>query len=447
MTARTEHPGRTTSLLLLLLGVSFPAVQLVKTMVDRATTVRDVTGAVHFVSEGQAAQLLQLGLVVGGAAVAVHLGIRGLRAGRVSVSSWAVLALVVLVAEALRGRADTTTLVYAALTVVLLTAAGTLRLEGRDIGLVGLVVGGTAASNLVFAVLNPERGWATCRAEKCSVAGGLLRGYFPQENVLGVFLVTLLPAVAYVRHPVLRWGSVALVVVAVVLTGSRTATAAIVLGLWAYAVVRRRATPGRDHGDAAKVAALFPLGTFLVSTVLLVSLPDMALTGRGLIFRIVREAWRDEPLLGPGRESLYDAYYSSMANWYLAHEHGQAAYALNSAGLLGMLLMVVALVGIVRASWVSGGALPALFALVPALGFLTEPTWEVSARGPYLVSLLLTVTLTAQALRREPLPVPAAPAPGATREPVAPGGDAVGELRATLGPAHPHSRSDARGPG
>ncbi|HSP60067.1 MAG TPA: O-antigen ligase family protein [Ornithinimicrobium sp.] len=420
------------AVLVVVLAATFPLVQLVKTVVDRATTVRDATGTVHFVSDGRAAQLVQLGAGVLAAAVATHLLVRSLRAGTFQVTSWSLLAFFVLLAEVVRGRSEPSTLVYGGLTLLVLLAAGVVRLDARAVGRVGTVAGLTALSAVLFAVLDPVRGWAACRADKCTPAGGLLRGYFPQENVLGMFLAALLPAVAFIDRPLWRRTSLALVVAAILLTGSRTAVAVTVLALWSYAVVRRRATRSR-HGDAAKVVGALPLLTFVVSGVLVFSLPDMALTGRGLIFRVVREAWLDQPLLGPGREALYDAYYSSMANWYLAHEHGQGAYVLGQAGVVGVLLFLLALGGILRACWRSGGPVPVVFATAPALGFLTEPIWEVSLLSPYVLTLFLTVVLVSQTLRGDrSLPeslaqaqVAAVPAPGVA--PTAP--------RATLTPA------------
>lgn len=404
-------------LLILLLALQFPLVQFVKTAVDRATTVRDVTGTVHFVSDGSAAQLLQLGLSLASASVAMHLILRSLRGRSFRVTVWSVLALTLLFAEVLRGRAEALALVYAGLTLLVLLAAGVLRIGYQSVACVGLVAAGTALTNLLFSLVNADRGWAPCRADKCTVAGGLLRGYYPQENVLGMFLATLLPAVAFIRGSTLRRISLALVLLGILLTGSRTALAAMLLGGWAYVVVRRRAAPQVRQGDAAKVVTLIPLLSFIASGVMFFTLSDMALTGRGLIFRILREALAEQPLLGPGREALFDAYYSGMANWYLAHEHGQAAYIIGNAGVLGAILMLAALASLVRAGWLSQGPLPAVFALVPALGFLTEPTWEVGVRSAYIVSLVLTVVFASQAHRHEPVPTPP---PNERREPTPP---------------------------
>lgn len=426
-----EPPGAAAPLLVIVLALQFPLVQFTKTVVDHATTVRDASGTVHFISDGQAAQLLQLALSLLATGVATHLVIRSLRGRQFTLSSWSLLAAALLVAEILRGQAGPVGLLYAGLVLVVLLGAGVMRIGPRTIASVGHVAGGVAVTSLLFPLIDPDRGWAPCRADKCTLAGGLLRGYFPQENVLGLFLATLLPAVAYIRSVALRRTTVTLVLVCALLTGSRTAQAASVLGLLAYVLLRRRAHPDRMHGDATKILALFPLVTFAASTVMLFTLSDMALTGRGLIFRIVREGLARQPLLGPGRGALEDAYYTGVANWYLSHEHGQAAYVLGQAGLLGGLLMVAALASIIRAAWTARSALPAVFALVPSLGFLTEPTWEVGLRAAYVTSLVLTVCLVSHALRGEPLPVPP-PAAERRREL---------SSRATLAPASANPRS------
>ncbi|MGC5585148.1 O-antigen ligase family protein [Ornithinimicrobium sp. W1665] len=421
--ASTVDLGFTSSVLVVVLAATFPVVQLVKTVVDRATTVRDLSGAVHFVSEGRTAPLLEFGAAGLAATAAVHLVVRSLRGDTFTVTNWALLAFFVLLAEVLRGRSEPSTLLYAVLTLLVVLAAGVARLEAPAMGRVGAVAGLTALSVAVFTLVDPTRGWATCRPDKCTAAGGLLRGYFPQENVLGMYLATLLPTVAFIDRPVLRRATLVLVTTTILLTGSRTGAVVTLAALWSYAIVRRRATRAH-HGDAGKVVGAVPLITFLVSGALVFTLPDMSLTGRGLIYRLIREAWSDQKLLGPGRETLYDAYYSSMANWYLAHEHGQGAYVLGQVGLVGAVLFLLALGGILRACWASRGPLPAIFALAPALGFLTEPIWEISLRSPYFVSLFLTVVLVSRSLHRDargehslggaPALRPASPRPSST---------------------------------
>lgn len=380
--------------------------QFARTAIDGATTVRDVTGTVHFVSDGRTGQFLLLVVCLTGAATAVHLLVRSVSQGQLSLGPWAVLAMVVLVAEMLRPERSPINLFYAAITVLVVIAASHLELTPRQLSRVGWVTVATAVSLLLYSAAFPERGWAPCRPDKCSPAGGLLVGYFPQENVVAMFLAALTPSLAYIRRPVPRHLAVLLVVACVLLTGSRTSVAALLLGIWSYVILRRRAHPDRQHGDASMVVGVFPVVAFAASAYMLFTLTDRSLTGRGLIFRIVREAWARQPLLGPGRGALEDAYYSSVVNWYVAHEHGQAAYILAQAGLLGGVALLVALLGIATACALGRGPLPAVFALVPALGFLTEPTWEITVRSPYFATLALTIAFCAATFRGDPVPSP-----------------------------------------
>lgn len=404
-------------ILLVLLALTYPLVQLTRTALDGVRTVRDVTGAVHFVSDGRAGPMLLLTLSLLAGLLAGHLVLSAWRRGGFVLGVWALLALVVLVAEGLRPDRDVVGLGYAGLTLLVLLAAPLLRPSQAWLARMGAVLIATAGSLLLYAVAVPGQGWAECRPDKCTVAGGLLVGYYPQENVVGMFLAALLPTVAFIRRSWARRTGLLLVVVTILLTGSRTAMAATLLALWAYAVLRRRSDPTRHHGDLAKVVGVLPLLSLAVSTMLVFTLSDLSLTGRGLIFRIVREGWQSSPMLGPGRSVLEDAYYASTVNWYLAHEHGQAPYLLAETGLVGLLLGFVALIVLAVACWVARGPVPAVFALVPALGFLTEPTWEITLRSPYVASLVLTVALVAAALRHSPLP---APAPALTTGPSVP---------------------------
>lgn len=149
-----------------------------------------------------------------------------------------------------------------------------------------------------------------------------------------------------------------------------------------------------------------PFGGFILSLVLVFILPDQALTGRGYIFDIVRRGWEEAPLLGPGRGALLEAYEPSASIWLSPHEHSQAAYVLAEGGGLGLVVFAVALLGIAAACWRTKGPLPAIFAFVPALGFLIEPIWEFSLQSLCFVSLLLTAALQRQSQRAGPLPVP-----------------------------------------
>jgi hypothetical protein len=264
----------------------------------------------------------------------------------------------------------------------------------------------TVVSLLLYATMVPEVGWAACRPDKCSPTGALLAGYFPQENMVGMYLATLLPTLAYLRRTWWRRISLILVLSCLVMTGSRTSLAAAALALLGYVFLRRRADPQRQHGDAAKLLGLVPLGGFFLSLALIFVLPDQGFTGRGYIFAIVLRAWENAPLLGPGRGILRVAYETSSSIWLSPHEHGQAAYIMAESGLLGLVIFSVALLGIAGACLRSGGPLPAVFALAPTVAFLTEPVWEFSLLALCFVTLLLTAALGGQARRGEPMPLP-----------------------------------------
>lgn len=384
---------------------AYPLSALVRRVVDRSRAVTDSTGAVRVVSDGRVGELVQLGLTGVVLVLAIHV-ILGAHSRRVlRISPWAVVAITACVAELLRPDRDSIQVAVLGVTAVVLVAGGVSVLTPRVMMAIAHLTVLVAASLLVFALLVPDQGWGPCRPDKCSPVGALLVGYFPQENVVGIFLATLLPALAYLRRTWWRRASLVFILASLVMTGSRTALAATVLALVAYALIRRRALPSRrTHGDAAKILGFVPLGGFLLSLALLFLVTDEGLTGRGFVFGIVRRAWEEAPVLGPGRGILQDAYESSASIWLAAHEHSQAAYILAEAGVVGLVVTLAALLSVVVACWRSGSAIPAAFALVPALAFLTEPVWEFSLQALCFVSLLLTAALEGQVSRGEALP-------------------------------------------
>lgn len=409
--ARTEPVD--TGWLLLVVVATYPVLQFVRRVVDTSITVVDEAGTTHFVSDGRATSLVQL--VIGGLIIALagHVTMRAHRAGSLGMNVWALTAFVFLVCDVLRSDPDPVVLVSSGVASVALLCMGFGPLTGRSLSRVGYVTGAVAASLVLFAVVSPAEGFDACRPDKCSIAGGFLRGYFPQENVVALFLVALLPTVAFIGPRLIRNAVLTLVVVSVLMTGSRTSMAAMVFALLAVVLIRRRADPARAHGDSAKVLALVPLLSFAASVITVFLVSGLSLTGRGYIFEIVRDAWVESPLLGPGREVVTEAYSRSQAWWYIAHEHGQGAYVLAQSGIVGGALFLACLMVLILACWRSRGPVPALFALVPAIGFQTEPVWEFTLSSPFIASLVITATLTTQALGRDPLPrpVPARSAP------------------------------------
>lgn len=392
--------GRAESWLIWLCVLSPLLYTLTATFVDGAVQVRDMQQNVVWVSNGNRAQMVTLasaGLLV---LVSIHLLLSNLR-NLARVPSWFLAAAVVTSIGGLYrvGQTSVQTLIMYLVAGIVLAAAGTVRVTPRTVAGIAWLLGGVAMTSLVHAAAQPSVAMSECRDDKCGIFGGLLHSYFPHENILGLAIIFLLPALGALRHHTARLVIALLALTAVLASGSRTALVAApfaIAGTWFVhrwqQSVRMGEAP-RGSGLARLVLGYFPLLTFALSAVLIFALPPGALTGRGMVYEIIRANLREHPFLGPGSEILQRTYEQSGSLWLIVHEHSQAGHLLTTAGILGFLVMTVALVrmGLVvsETTYPVAGA----FALAPALGFLSEPTWEMSPRSYFFWTMVITLAL------------------------------------------------------
>lgn len=432
MSAQTDPADTRRAGLLLTLLVSLPwLTELAGFFLDSRTVVSTFDGGTAAVAGSAYSGLIRYALA---GTVLVGLWLELVRSRQINaftlIHPLALAGYWVTISILLRGeglRAALPALVFC----VLLLLSGGLRLE-RDtlryaarsvIVLLGILVLSAAA---------PSVSWSSCRSDKCTAFGGLFRGFFLHENILGLLLTVMVPLLAWLTSTAWFGASLTVSFLFVYATGSRTALVACVVSI-AIALFIRAAlsTPGLDPQRETPLAAatrmLIAVGGVLIlvtSSVLMVVLPDDAFTRRGIIFRLVRESTAALPWTGAGPAALADTYQRSEIEWVPEHAHAQAAYLLNEGGipalaLFGFGLLLVALLPVGRQAGllVIAGA-PAL------LAFVTEPVWDYSINSLYVASFLLFITSATRVAGHSP-------AAGSPPPTTGPSGRPEGEERVT----------------
>jgi hypothetical protein len=254
----------------------------------------------------------------------------------------------------------------------------------------------------VFAVLQPELALRPCAASgKCLLSDRALTVDFGAgSNVTGVTLALIAPAVAYLLR---GWRGFVLpipVLLIVVLSGSRTAMVAVVLGSALALLLRVRLFARRPWMIAVPVVLVGLVPVF-------VPFDAAAFTLRGNLWSIARGLIAESPLFGQG--ASFWIRNSATIN------HGLASYSphniwlalLVDLGVIGTLALVVATAfGYVRSSPEARRlALVFIFAIL-ATGIL-EATALYQRLGPFPVGLLLAIVALAIGsadLRMSPAP-------------------------------------------
>lgn len=383
-----EYPHGRHNVILPLLFVLVPLSSAFSAIVDGATKVRDFHGQWSWVTTSNYSSIFTsvfVYLIVG---ISVATIAKDLLSSKRSFSiPYLVAAVPLLLAGLYFLRSDYSTALNVLITVVVMLAVGILGIDRRDIRLLAQLAIGTGITSILFSLLNPQRAIAPCRIDKCSVLNGLLTSFFPQENVLAIFMIIGLVVVMFgLQGPSRSIGAIMLICL-LSLSGSRTVTvAAVIIAVLSLAIIhvkndRRQAW---IRGFSATIAGAL----FIVSAALFfIPLDSLALTGRGFIYALLRDYWVLNPLIGPGRSVLDHAFSIGMsANYAISHEHGGMPYIIVNGGLLGLSFFAYWLFMLLRtnicrpASWESGLCL--VFAVTVAIVSLTEPVWTYDLRSP-----------------------------------------------------------------
>ncbi|MEZ3156027.1 O-antigen ligase family protein [Microbacterium sp. BWR-S6Y] len=324
--------------------------------------------------------------------------------------------LTMTVNEFVHGRALGPSLLLPAVAGILLV---TLRVNFADLALLGYAGGIVAAISLLGMVFAPAfvlMSAGLAFAEKSITGAPLLAGIFSHSNILGLYLAASLPFAFLARRFIVRWTIVLILVLALVMTSSRTA-------LFGAAVVLIVILVGWILPRAAFRPVL--VVTLIVLCIALVQVPfsetdPSAYTYRGEIWMYNIGLLAGNWLFGLGAWFYTDDYarLSQVLSAAASHAHNDLLTNLVMGGLL--LVSVIGLVLISawrgadgyldrRQGFVGGAFLAGVVALS-----ITETTMRFASWGPLSASLLVplfVMVADASARRGAPTTVGLVPAP------------------------------------
>jgi hypothetical protein len=268
------------------------------------------------------------------------------------------------------------------------------------------VAGATLA--VALALLAPDHGLYVggpgYLAEKPVGPWGILAGFLPTGNNMGRFLAIGLPSVLALRNPGHRVAGLALTLVALIWTASRTSLAVALLVLAALLVLHLAGRAGAVVRRRVAAAGLVAVAATGAVVPFVVTSPEQ-LNFRAGFWTFLLDRWRASPWFG---ESL--DYFERLAEQpdnlggYAYHAHNLTVQTLVTGGLLSVLAVgAVLVVAGRRAVRLAGdGELWAVLALaaVLAAGVLEVPLSfadAIKANLPGVLVVLLVVLTRAGA--------------------------------------------------
>jgi len=247
-----------------------------------------------------------------------------------------------------------------------------------------IVLGMTLMINLLTVALFPQIGIHQFEADIDPGLVGHWRGFLPEKNIAGaICAITILVFLFHRKSqwPVLRFGIIALAVLFLIQTGSKTSLgicAAAAFAGWSYRLYDQRYWPVGVIGLISLIAGLLVYGVLHLGDFQAeLARPD-ALTGRSQIWSALLAYISDHVWLGTGYGSfwnigenspIYD--YVKTGNWVQNISSGHSGYFDLTAqiGVPGLVLAFYALI------------------LQPLISLLTKPVTGNS--GPLLLAILL----------------------------------------------------------
>ena len=297
--------------------------------------------------------LCNAALVVGCAAV-VLLGVRRLPWSRVVPLALVLAAwLATVVPLVVAGRPPRLT---ALIVPAVATALWAARPQRGHVEMLGYLTGALAAVSIVLGLALPRAAIFVrselVEGEKPVSSLGILAGVLSTGNLLGLALAMGLAAVLFVRRAAHRWTMIALVLVAVVWSASRTSLVALAaVGLAALGLVLVR--------DKGRFAAWW-LAVVAACAIALpfVTRAPTAFTNRGGYWIASLESWRSSPWLGHGADFFKQiALGDENLGGHAYHAHNQVVHVLVTGGLVlaGIALAVLILLGVRAVRWARRG--------------------------------------------------------------------------------------------
>ncbi|MEU8213844.1 O-antigen ligase family protein [Micromonospora sp. NPDC049044] len=298
---------------------------------------------------------------------------------------------------------------------IAVVAIWALRPGALALAAIGVLGAATAVVAMLLAVVRPDLGLLTGAdaGNKGWAIGGLLAGPYPHSNVLGLILALSLPFVFGIRPTAVRRVTLALILVGLLWTGSRTSQLAAVVVLLTWGLFRWR-TGGRPdrsgpgHRRSLPILIGLPLVVALGLTILspLLTRDPAGFTNRGRTWRALLDRWTERPLTGHGPEYFErEPDLAAALGGRYTHGHNVLVHLLAIGGLLTVVLFAVLLYQVWRRSmFLAGAGMPG-----PAL-FLIALLWvswlEASHLSVTLAGYLTWLPLALIARAGLPRPAP-----------------------------------------
>ncbi|WP_226345644.1 hypothetical protein [Agilicoccus flavus] len=367
-------------------------------LVDGAHLVSDAMGHMTIVENGHTSTIVGVGFFCAAVAAAGMASIAprsGTRVGsplslslQLLVVWWVVLSVLIPRKEGL-GPADLVIIGAVPLVVGVVSAPPTLTTVRR----VNLIRDLFAVGQFVYPFVAPEVSRLPCREDKCGIFGSLDAGFFTQENTGIAAVSLLLPLAAASSGPRLAVSSLSALLVALG-SGSRTGIASVLLATAVAIYVRHLFSGGATRARINVLFVAAPIAATLVSLALFLAADPTALTGRGAVYAANRHALE-------GTALWYGVPWNTVevaSEGYLSSDHGQTSHILARAGLVGLILWLLALAAPLRRRVFGPEEALGLALLAGASArMITESTFELEARTVGFCAVLLVAGLCARA--------------------------------------------------
>lgn len=394
-------PSPLSDRLLLVIVTAAPALAyLAAFTLDTRRTFIDANYATVVVTEGRAVVVAQVLAMAVGGTLAAHILLRGLLSGRQPLTWLAVPGLIITAFTILRGNLEVGHVLGLLVGVVVLLAAPAVRLDRPAMAALGVYALGFVAVVWMVALAMPGDAIKVCRPDKCGLVGGLLQSFMGHEQVLGLYVAFLVPALAFLRRPLFVLGLV-VHLATVAATGSRTAALTVVVTT-SIAVILHY-PPTRlvvIRRQVLILGAVVPAVATGVSLVTFLAMEAASLTDRGAIWELIRSRLNGTDVLtGPGGGMFEEAFRRSETTWQIPHAHNQVANLLVEGGLLALAPFVVGVVLLAVAGVMLRAPGIAAFAVGPALSFGTEIVWNYNYLSSFMWTLFITIALMASHIR------------------------------------------------
>jgi hypothetical protein len=381
-------------------------IQFVGATIDGQLKVRDSQGYLVWISTSAHSKELEKYLIVVLLLLALVVLIRDSRGAKTLLSLPVVILLwpiALLVSTSL--RADKVGIGIIVVSLVVYLALVVSQPRDRDFLYTARVVVGITVVAAIYSFVDPGRALISCRADKCSIWGGLLTSFMPQENVLALFALGGLMLVAFAMRGGERVFAIILISIILYSTGSRGAIiagiAVLSIHFCGYLAKKYRV----KNRVAFAALSLIPI-TMTLASGLGFFVPGIfgSLTGRDFIMNLLLGYWEKSPIIGPGRQVLADAYNAgNSANFLMSHEHGQMPYVFISGGLIAAIPFVFFVFRLSHSTRSFGRDQVALLGLLVGISiiFLTEPAWQFDVRAPTFWTFAFASVLYVRLAKRE----------------------------------------------